>query len=314
MTEDKTSHDTPPRASVSVVIPTKGRPELLRRAVSSVLAQEYDGTIECIVVHDGEDPAPGEALTSGRRRVIPLRNDRTQGAAGARNCGFLQATGEYLALCDDDDLWLPGKLAAQVAQLARHPEAIGSGGGFLLRQGERTSVKTPRMTRVTHADLLRSRVADVHPSTLVFRRERLLQQAGLLDEQIPGSYGEDYDWLLRATHHGDVVTVQKPVAEILWHQGSFFSGQWRTISEAILYLLAKHPDLKTDPQGVARLYGRLAFAYAALGRREEARHYAVASIKAWPRQRRAYIALAAGSGALRPSVAMRIVNLAGKGL
>lgn len=300
--------------SVSVVIPTRSRPELLRKAVTSVLGQEYAGSIECLVVHDGEDPAAWEQLSAGHRRVVSLRNSRSQGAAGARNCGLLAATGDLVALCDDDDVWLPGKLAAQVPRLLEDEGAIGCGGGFVLRQERRTAVKVPTVRTVTHEHLTRSRVADMHPSTLLMRRRPLLENAGLFDEEVPGSYGEDYDWLLRATRRGHVVVVPQPLAEVLWHQGSFFAGQWDTISRAILYLLDKHPDLSLEPRGAARLYGRLAFAQAALGNRGEARRWALRSLRQHPGERRAYVALAAGSGALRPALAMRLANAAGKGL
>ena len=309
MTPDKTSG-----ASVSVVIPTKGRPELLRRAISSVLAQEYDGTIECIVVHDGEDPAPGEALTSGRRRVIALRNDRTPGAAGARNCGFLQATGEYLALCDDDDLWLPGKLATQIAQLAREPEAIGSGGGFLLRQGERTTVKTPQLTRVTHADLLRSRVADVHPSTLVFRRERLLERAGLLDEQVPGSYGEDYDWLLRASRVGKVGAVQEVLADIRKDVPSWFRDRWINTATALEYLLEKHPDFRDRRRGHARMLGQIAYARAAAGERRRGARIAGRALTRHPVTPHAWLALAVAGPGIQPRQLLTAARRLGRGL
>lgn len=300
--------------SVSVVIPTRGRPELLRTAVTAVLAQEYAGEVECVVVHDGEDPAPGERLVAGTRRVLALRNDRSPGAAGARNCGLTAATGDLVGLCDDDDVWLPGKLTAQVERLSAAPGAIGCGGGFVLRQGSRTTVKTPSVSAITHAGLLRSRLADVHPSTLLFHRARLLAGAGLFDEEVPGSYGEDYDWLLRATRLGEVVVLPQPMAEVLWHSGSFFAGQWDTISRAILYLLDKHPDLSAEPRGAARLYGRLAFAQAALGDRAGARRWALRSLRKHPGERRAYVALAAGAGLLPPRLAMRLANAAGKGL
>jgi len=300
--------------SVSVVIPTRARPELLRRAVASVLGQEYDGVVECVVVHDGEDPGPGETLQSGRRRVVAVRNQRRRGAAAARNHGLLHAKGDYVALCDDDDVWLPGKLARQVEQLEADASALGSCGAFVVRQDDRTTTRLPGLTRVRHADLLRSRVATVHPSTLVFRRERLLTEVGLFDEDVPGSYGEDYDWLLRATRVGDIATVGVPLAEVLWHSGSFFTGQWATIAQAIQYLLDKHDDLRADPKGSARLYGRLAFAQAALGDRNSARRHAKAALAADRKEMRAYLALAASVGVLSPTWAMKVANAAGKAL
>ncbi|HEV2893829.1 MAG TPA: glycosyltransferase family A protein, partial [Actinomycetota bacterium] len=95
--------ETPP---VSVVVPTRDRPELLRRAVTAILEQTYQGPIECVVVFDQSDPdLPWGALPAGRRLVL-VRNQRTPGLAGARNSGILAATGELVAFCDDDDEWL----------------------------------------------------------------------------------------------------------------------------------------------------------------------------------------------------------------
>jgi glycosyltransferase involved in cell wall biosynthesis len=131
--------------AVSVIVPTVGRPELLRAAVESIRAQRYDGVIEIVVVSDAETvslPDPGDP----RRRLRVLTNSRRRGAAGARNTGLLAATGELVALCDDDDEWLPDKLATQVAALQAAPDAIGVGSGYELRRGDRTylpGVRTP---------------------------------------------------------------------------------------------------------------------------------------------------------------------------
>ena len=68
---------------VSVVVPTRDRPELLRRAVTAILGQTYRGPIECVVVFDQSDPdLPWPELPPGRRLVL-VRNQRTSGLAGA---------------------------------------------------------------------------------------------------------------------------------------------------------------------------------------------------------------------------------------
>jgi glycosyltransferase involved in cell wall biosynthesis len=109
---------------VSVVIPTRDRPELVRRAVASVLAQTYAGDIECIVVADQAE-APRELPEPARpgRAVAVIDNGRTPGLAGARNTGILASRAPLLAFLDDDDEWLPEKLERQAAVLAREPEA-----------------------------------------------------------------------------------------------------------------------------------------------------------------------------------------------
>jgi glycosyltransferase involved in cell wall biosynthesis len=99
---------------VSVVIPTFNRPQLVTRAVHSALAQTLEN-VEVIVVVDGPDAPSVAALASigdDRLRVIEL--DRQQGAPNARNVGARQAGGRWTALLDDDDEWLPTKLAVQL--------------------------------------------------------------------------------------------------------------------------------------------------------------------------------------------------------
>jgi len=100
---------------VTVVIPTRNRPDMVTRAVESALAQTY-APLEVIVIIDGPDPATEErlaALADPRLVVIPLQKNR--GAAGARNLGVERARGAWIAFLDDDDEWMPGKIAVQMA-------------------------------------------------------------------------------------------------------------------------------------------------------------------------------------------------------
>src|SRR5580693_6524934 len=115
---------------VSAVIPTRGRPELLLRAVRSVLAQTLR-EIEVVVVIDGEDPATERALAEfvredSRIRVIALA--MSVGGSDARNRGAAAASGEWIAFLDDDDEWLPDKLQRQLEAVATStaPAVIGT--------------------------------------------------------------------------------------------------------------------------------------------------------------------------------------------
>ena len=103
---------------VSAVVPTRGRPELVRRAVASALAQTW-GNLEVVVVVDGQDDLTAKALAAiddKRLYVVPLR--QSVGGAEARNVGARQARGAWIALLDDDDEWLPEKIEAQMAAVA----------------------------------------------------------------------------------------------------------------------------------------------------------------------------------------------------
>ena len=100
---------------VSVVIPTHDRRELLLRTIRSVLAQETLD-FEVLVIDDGSTDGTAEAIRfQDDRRVTVLRNERPVGVAAARNMGAQAATGSWIALLDDDDLWSPQKLRRQLA-------------------------------------------------------------------------------------------------------------------------------------------------------------------------------------------------------
>ena len=105
---------------LSVVLPTYQRPERLRQAARSILGQDYP-SIELVVVDDGSSAETAEVLdelTTEDRRVIGLRLDESLGSSGARNAGLAVASGELVAFCDDDDIWLPGSARAAVGASA----------------------------------------------------------------------------------------------------------------------------------------------------------------------------------------------------
>jgi len=302
------------RPSVSAVVATRDRPELLRRAVRAILDQVYDGPIECVVVFDGTEPqdlsdvAPPDGAD---RSLTVIRNTRTPGLAGARNTGAERAAGSLLSFCDDDDEWLPGKLAAQVDALEVASADVVVTGIEVEYQG-RTSVRVPD-DPVTLERLLHSRATEIHPSTVLVRAEAFAGPIGPVDEAIPGSYGEDYEWLLRAAARGQIAAVERPLVRVHWG-GSLFADRWQTIADAIAYLLAIHPELATDRGNAARLYGRVAFAHAALGHRKDAARWAWRSVCTRPWERRPYLALAVAGGLVKASTVQDRANKAGRGV
>jgi glycosyltransferase involved in cell wall biosynthesis len=302
------------RPPVSVVVPTRDRPELLRRAVAAILAQTYPGPVECVVVFDQSDPDLPWGDPGPGRRLRLVRNQRTPGLAGARNTGVLHATGELVAFCDDDDEWLPGKLDRQVAALADRPDAAVATTGIVVRYGDRSLTRLAPTPEITHHQLLRSRLVELHPSTVLVRRAEVLDGIGLVDEHIPGSFAEDYEWLLRAARRAPVLALQEPLVVVYWHQSSFFADRWRTIISALTYLVDKHRELQQEPSGLARIYGQIAFAHAALGERGAARRWARRTLALDRRERRAYLALAVSLRLIKARTVVRLAHVAGKGV
>ena len=298
---------------VTVVVPTRDRPELLRRAVASVLNQDYPGAIECVVVFDQSEPAPSWAERSALRSLETVGNVRSPGLAGARNTGILAAQGDLVAFCDDDDEWVPEKLRTQVALLRRRTDAVAATCGITIRYEDRSIRRIPP-EEVGLPMLVRSRVAAIHSSTLLLRREDLLGRIGLVDEDLPGGYGEDYDLLLRAARQGGIVGAPDALVTVRWHRDSWFAQRWETTAAAITHLLRKHPELRQDRAGVARMYGRLSFALAAAGSGRLARTWARRALASNWRERRAYVAIAVSLGLFRPASLIRMANAVGRGI
>jgi len=299
--------------SVTAIVPTRGRPRELIRALASIFAQRYGGELDAIVVFDQEEPAAPAIDVPDGRSLRVTGNSRTPGLAGARNTGALQATGDLLAFLDDDDEWLPGKLERQVAALRDRPDASAATCGIVVANGRREIRRVPPGRLVTFDDLTRSRRMEVHSSTLLMRRDRFLGDIGMVDEGIPGSYGEDYDWILRAAATGPIVAIEEALARIHW-SGSFFADRWATIVPALHYQLEKHPELARDRRNLARMYGRLAFAHAALGERDDARRWARRSVRLDHRQPRGYLAYLVSAGVVPARMVQRAATAVGKGV
>ncbi|MEO6200349.1 MAG: glycosyltransferase family 2 protein [Cryobacterium sp.] len=305
------SNDLP---SVSVVIATRGRPELLRSAVRAALGQEYEGHIDVTVVFDQEAVDPLDDVEVPASRVLrTISNDRTPGLAGGRNSGILASHGELVAFCDDDDEWMPAKTRRQVEAWRQDPSAVLVATGIRIVTSDGTHDRLPP-ERTDFPDLLKSRITELHPSSYLLRRADLLGEIGLIDEVLPQSFGEDYDLLLQAARVGHILGIREPLIIVHWNQASFFKGDWQAIADALSYLLAKHPEFDRSAIGSARIEGQIAFALAALGQHAGARRWAGKAIRHDRSQIRAYAAMAIAARLVPPGPLVHMVNRRGRGL
>lgn len=312
--EPATAADPDVWPPVSVVVATRDRPELLRTTLESIRAQDYPGDLRVVLVYDRAEPETDLADPDPHRGVTVIENTRTPGLAGARNTGILAAEGELVAFCDDDDLWRTGKLTAQVRALLAAPEAAFVSCGIAIRYDGETLERPLRRRRIELADLLRSRLTELHSSTFVIRRTALLSDIGLVSEEIPGSYGEDYELLLRAARHAPLVNVPEVGVDVFWHRRSYFSQRWATIAAALEWLLDRYPEFAGEPAGYARIAGQIAFANAARRHRRAALRWTGQALRAKWREPRAVLALAVASGALPADRVLRVLHKHGRGI
>ncbi|MGH9246793.1 MAG: glycosyltransferase [Acidimicrobiales bacterium] len=300
---------------VSVILPTRGRPELVRESIRSVVEQTYPGPIDCLVVHDQEDPDPElSALGRQARTVSVTTNSGTPGLAGSRNYGVSVVAGDFLASCDDDDLWHPAKLARQMRRMLREPDLLVLGAGIRLLMPNGKIVAWPGdRPVVSQDDLVRSRRKELHSSTLVMRR-RAYELAGGYDENLPDSYAEDYEWLLRVCQYGRIGVITEPLTDVRKGAHSWFADRAAVTADALEYLLRRHPELARSRRGHARVLGQIAFARATLGDRAQARRWAAQALRVHPFAPHAALAVVYSVSRLDPKWALKGTRAIGRGI
>jgi glycosyltransferase involved in cell wall biosynthesis len=181
---------------VSVVIPTRGRPKLLRRALDSVVGQTYEN-FEIIIVIDGPDPATIESLKefSDTRLTVHV-NEQNIGLSGSRNKGVGISRFDFIAFLDDDDFWSEDKLEKQLQAIASagHPENVIAVTRYAINslKGKSFPIRFPIEGEVFSEYVFVERQYWM-PSTYLASRKLLLKQPFTV-----GLKGvEDVDWLLR---------------------------------------------------------------------------------------------------------------------
>ena len=206
-------------ASISVIIPTHSRPHLLPRAVESAYAA--GSNVEVIVVDDASTDETAEVCRS-LKNVRYVRLEHNQGVAGARNAGMSVASGEYIALLDDDDVRLPGSLDLQLDALRNTPDAA------LIYAQALFSGDSDRMSHDRYpqhcatGDIFWQLLAqNFIPSGSVVVRRSCLERTGLFDRSIPGI--DDWDLWLRIAALYPVTALEQPV--VIWRRPSPDSDQ-----------------------------------------------------------------------------------------
>lgn len=298
---------------VSVVVATRNRPEMLRQAIAAITASDYEGPVETIVVFDQSEPDDTIVDTDPHRPVRIMRNTRTTGLAGARNSGAIAATGHWLALCDDDDEWFPTKLRRQTDLLRAQPEARLATCGISVHFNGEDFVRIPVQERLTFQNFLDDRMTEVHPSSFVMDRAWFVDELGLVDEELPGSYAEDYDVLLRASRSSKIVSAPESLLRINWHPSTYFRDRWKMIDEALGFLVDKYPEFQQAPKGLARIRGQQALAAAAAGDRRRALSLVKETMKLRPTEKRSALALAVAAG-VPADFLLRIAHRSGRGI
>lgn len=256
-----------PRVEVSVVIPAYNAERYLTETVESVLRQTFQRW-ECIVVDDASTDATAKIAQSfPDHRVRYLRVDHG-GVARARNAGMKAARGEWVALLDADDVWLPGKLDRQLSAARRSPNAgLVLCGYYVSSETLEPELRVvPRGSRWAIDDwMLLQGNGPAMGSTALLRRSLVLQIGEFADELTTSA---DLDFAHRLAAAAPVVSVGEPLVHYRTHgeqmhlDAEAFEADMRQVFETTLGL-----DPIRRRRGEANLHTRL---FYAAGRRADA--------------------------------------------
>jgi glycosyltransferase involved in cell wall biosynthesis len=196
-------------ADVTVVIPTYNRRMLLARTLHSVLAQR-EVALAVVVVDDGGSDGTASAVAAlADSRVTVVRHPKPRGVSAARNRGIEQATTPWLAFVDDDDLWAPGKVRAQLDALAADPSARWSCTGSVNIDSRCQVSRWDELPRdVSLADLLLSQNVVPGGGSGVLVSRELTTEVGGFDEAL--SNLADWDFYIRLALQSAVAAVYRP--------------------------------------------------------------------------------------------------------
>lgn len=145
-------------------------------------------------------------------------------------------------------------------------------------------------------------------------RQRMIEEIGLVDEDLPGSYAEDYEWALRASRVAPIRCVPRPLMRAYWHAGSYYTNKWRTIREGLEHLLATYPEFETDRIGLARVEGQIALASVGMGEKAHGRAVAKQALGHHWREKRAWLALLTSTGVVKPDQVVALAHRLGRGV
>ncbi len=227
---------------VTVVIPTKDRPDTLAVALTSACAQR-DVDIEILVIDDGTTMDAGSVIEKvGDPRVRTMRNRGPRGVSGARNTGIEAAAGGWIAFLDDDDAWAPTKLSAQLGTAA-DAGATWAYAGYVttdehLRVCDGSPPEGPR-------EVMRAlRVHNAVPAGVsgVIVRSDVLRVVGRFDPSLATS--EDWDMWIRLARVGAPVGVAQPLVALRAHRRMASRDTYRLLRD--IDVVAARYDLPVD--------------------------------------------------------------------
>jgi len=236
---------------ISLIIPSFNRQESLQRALNSVFQQDLLPD-EVIVIDDGSTDATATMIKTEFPQVNYIYQEN-KGVSAARNTAIKQAKGEWIALLDSDDTWLPEKLSRQIQALQQAPDVkVCHTEEIWIRNGVRVNAMNKHKKIggwiFTHCLPL----CAMSPSSILIHRT-VFEDIGYFDEGLPAC--EDYDLWLRLTAKYPVLFLDKPLINKYGGHDDQLSHQYWGMDRFRIKALDKlltHTELNAENKEAAR--------------------------------------------------------------
>jgi glycosyltransferase involved in cell wall biosynthesis len=182
---------------VSVIIPTYNRHELVFETIESIVGQTYRNT-ELIVVSDGYDDVLKTAIQDKNfeKKIRFFEINHTGNPARARNVGIYVANGDFIAFCDDDDIWRADKLELQMAEFIKSDACLCYSN--MSRFNEKGQYQAQSAENTFHAITFKELLyRNTVPVSSILIKKQYVKDLGGFEESLSLGGSEDFEFLLR---------------------------------------------------------------------------------------------------------------------
>jgi glycosyltransferase involved in cell wall biosynthesis len=227
--------------TVSVIIPTRNRSQLIRRAIQSVQDQTYHD-FEIIIVDDASTDDTAEVVGEFEDQKIKyIRHEQTKGAPAARNTAVRISNGEYIAFIDDDDEWLPEKLQMQISAFRAAKPKVGIVySAFWRIEGTKKTFFPSAKIRKKQGNLQKALLSGnfIGLPTAIVKRQ-CFEKAGFFDESFPRL--QDWEFFIRCAQQYQFMYIDKPLL-ISYHTDKSISSDHTAFLKALELITDKYSD------------------------------------------------------------------------
>jgi len=238
---------------VSIIVLTYNRKDYLTETIQSILNQTFTDFELLIIDNFSNYDFLAHIQIFNDKRIRAFQHANGGNLSVNRNFGIRQAQGEYIAFCDDDDLWLPEKLEKQLQIFEKHPDLnlVGTNATIFPKM-QKNSLYMWRDEVISYTKLLKRpqgylRITGIMCSSVLYKAS-LTKKIGYWNENQQIVAMEDYDYWLRILKHqnNSIYIINKDLLKYRWHTNNMIQQKQLTKPTyydrlAIIYAKQKEP-------------------------------------------------------------------------